>query len=182
MSSLARRSLRTTVAAAGLAAIGVGIAGPAVAAPAVPELPGGPEALTGPMTGGLPAPSTEGVIVPGVANIERPSIGTVGPELPALDAFELPDMSDLAFGALPIAAQTPTPPHAPQPPQAPQTDAVDGAATVDPDQVNGPGADPLGGGSNHVGAMQGLDAAAEFAEIFQRAADGEPATEGNEIG
>jgi hypothetical protein len=39
MSSIARRSIRTTAAAAGIAALGLGFAGPALAAPSVPELP-----------------------------------------------------------------------------------------------------------------------------------------------
>ena len=46
MSSLARRSLRTTAAAVGIAALGVGLAGHALAAPELPALPG---------TDGLPA-------------------------------------------------------------------------------------------------------------------------------
>jgi hypothetical protein len=40
MSSIARRSIRTTAAAAGIAALGLGFAGPALAAPSVSDLPG----------------------------------------------------------------------------------------------------------------------------------------------
>lgn len=121
MSSLARRSLRTTAAAAGIAAIGVGLAGPALAAPALPELPGGTDALgglgaldSGALGGlgalegmtGVPAEpsadslgSTDSASIPGLGTFEMPTVTTAAPALPALDAFEFPGIADMDFAA-----------------------------------------------------------------------------------
>ena len=92
MSSLARRALRTTAAAAGIAALGTGLAGNAVAAPAAgPEAPTpGPTAAPQGLTSALPLaglPSTPAV--PGLTNLpmlfvfEAPTVNTAGPSTPA---------------------------------------------------------------------------------------------------
>ena len=92
MSSLARRALRTTAAAAGIAALGTGLAGNAVAAPAAgPEAPTpGPTAAPQGLTSALPLaglPSTPAV--PGLTNLpilfvfEAPTINTAGPSTPS---------------------------------------------------------------------------------------------------
>ena len=95
MSSLARRALRTTAAAAGIAALGTGLAGNAVAAPATgPEAPtAGPTAAPQGLTSALPLaglPSTPAV--PGLTNLpmlfvfEAPTINTAGPSTPGTPA------------------------------------------------------------------------------------------------
>jgi hypothetical protein len=79
MSSLARRSLRTTAAAAGIAAIGVSFAGPVLAAE-LPALPGA-DALGAPdlaalpeMLGGLPAAPAAGLAqLPDLFSFQMPS-------------------------------------------------------------------------------------------------------------
>lgn len=107
MSSLARRSMRTTAAAAGIAALGVGFAGHAFAAPEAPALPGtdNHETPAAPGAGDtsdlmsqLPAgPSTDRTELPGVFVFEMPTITTAtapveAPALPALDGFDLPEL------------------------------------------------------------------------------------------
>jgi hypothetical protein len=90
MSSLARRTLRTTAAAAGIAALGTGLAGNAVAAPTA-----GPQPAPGPLSGaqgltsavplaGLPsAPAVPGLSqLPMLFVFEGPTVNTAGPSAP----------------------------------------------------------------------------------------------------
>jgi hypothetical protein len=88
MSSLARRTLRTTAAAAGIAALGTGIAGNAVAAPAESAAPT-PEATSalGALPAGLPTalplsdlPSAQAMpALPMLFVFEGPTVTTSGP-------------------------------------------------------------------------------------------------------
>src|SRR5689334_24964650 len=83
MSSLARRTLRTTAAAAGMAALGVGLAGNALAAPA--DTPQAPEPAL-PVLPALPALPTANLLakLPGV---------TSGQPLPKLFVFQVPKIN-----------------------------------------------------------------------------------------
>lgn len=186
MSSLARRSLRTTATAAGIAAIGVGLAGHAFAAPDLPGLdgvdgldttavPGLSEMPVAPTTPTTPdAPSEEGANVPGVLNFETPTVNTAAPELPAGDAFALPTAPE-GLDTDSLAA-----PEAPTAPEAPSTDgAVDMGDGIE-HQFNGPTPDGLG--QNNLGAMQALDMAELAMEMAQSAAAGESFTENQQIG
>ncbi len=200
MSSLARRTLRTTAAAAGLAALGVGLAGHALAAPALPAapelpaapaLPVAPPALPG--TDGLPGadalagvpslpgvPSTDGIAMPGVANLEVPSIATATPGLPTLDAFTLPSVTDLAAPDVTSSAlpEVPALPAAgPELPQAPGADSVN----YDVGGLGVPSAEDLGG-QNSVGALQAMDMAAFLTEMAQASPADGSLTENQQIG
>ncbi|WP_300007260.1 hypothetical protein [Pseudonocardia sp.] len=195
MSSLARRSLRTTAAAAGIAALGVGLAGHAFAAPelpAAPALPGteGLGALEG--MAGVPelpaAPSAEGFSMPGVINFEAPSVNTAGPELPALDAFAVPAVP--AAPAMPAAPQLPAAPAAPsaltapEVPSLPEAPTTDGIVNHDLDAGTGEAAQPENqvAGNDQMDAMQALDMAAFAMDMAQSAAAGESVTQNQEIG
>ncbi|MCW0212023.1 MAG: hypothetical protein OJJ54_01575 [Pseudonocardia sp.] len=122
MSSLARRTLRTSAVVAGAAALGAGFAGQALAAPSLPELPAAPELaapeLAAPELAAPELPSLDALALPGVFNFEMPTVTTqtapenasavpasmrtaglpAGPELPALpalpgaDALALPEL------------------------------------------------------------------------------------------
>jgi hypothetical protein len=100
MSSLARRSLRATAAAAGIAAAGVGLAGPAFAAPAAPERPSTDDAA--PSTGSTPnvlgsAPKTSQVPdLPQLFTIQGTSVHTADRGL-----SQLPTARHLPTQALP---------------------------------------------------------------------------------
>lgn len=72
MSSLARRSLRMTAAAAGIAAVGVGIAGPAVAAP----------------LGLVPASDSSGPAAPDATQL----LGNGSTTPPSVGSTQLPDL------------------------------------------------------------------------------------------
>lgn len=108
MTSFARRSLRTTAAAAGIAALGVGFAGHAFAAPSVPNLPV-PDGLDAPslpmapdtsdlpnVLGELPTPadlpSGDLAKLPPVFTFEGPTLYT---------ASDMPELSDLPTDSLP---------------------------------------------------------------------------------
>ena len=103
MSSLARRSLRTTAAVAGIAAAGLGLAAPAVAAPA-PQAdpstdtgaPSAPEAGSSPNVLGE-LPSSDGPQLPKLASIEGPDIYTASDPggLPSDEDMPLPTATDL---------------------------------------------------------------------------------------
>ncbi|MHA6779424.1 hypothetical protein ACVGOW_00250 [Pseudonocardia saturnea] len=195
MSSLARRSLRTTAAAAGIAALGLGFAGQALAAPELPALPG----ADGLGDAGLPAapalPSEEGFFMPGVANIEMPAISTAAPELPSGDAFAVPTAPDLAAPEAPAFA-APAAPAAPDMaapdlagaeslPSVPEAPATDGAVDTDFDVENGEDATAPhsdGGAQSAGSALAGLDMARSLMELAQGAAADGPSTQGNEIG
>lgn len=192
MSSLARRSLRTTAAAAGIAALGVGLAGQTFAAPAPPAVPDMPAAPALPdadalsafevlerMSPGVPqtpeTPSEDGFTMPGVINFETPTVTTAAPAPPALDAFAVP-----AAPALPAAPGSPTAPALPAVPGAPSMDGI-----LDTDFEFGPGEDAEADNvtsDNEMGAMQALDMANLVMEMAQGAAAGESATQGQQIG
>jgi hypothetical protein len=188
MSSLARRSLHTTAAAAGIAALGVGLAGHAFAAPelpAAPALPGteGLSALDG--MSAVPempaAPSAEGFTMPGVINFETPTVSTAGPELPTLDAFTVPTAPE--FPAAPSAPSMDalSAPELPAEPEAPSTDGV-----INHDLDFGSGDDAAAENQvaqdNQMDAMQALDMAAFAMEMAQSAAAGESVTQNQQIG
>lgn len=92
MSSHARRSLRTTAAAAGIAAIGVGIAAPALAAPETTTAddavsteapaPAGPAAG---LLGKLPTIPNNISDLPMLFKFQGPTFNTAGPTLPIAD-------------------------------------------------------------------------------------------------
>lgn len=201
MSSLARRSLRTTAAAAGIAALGLGFAGQALAAPALPELPAMPGA-DGLGEAGLPAgptapalPSEDGFFMPGVANIEMPAISTAAPALPSGDAFAVPTAPELAA---PEAPASPAAPNFASPefaapdlagvesmPSVPEAPSTDGVMDTDFDVEQGedaeaPGAD--GAEQSSGSALAGLDMARSLMELAQGSAADGPSTEGNELG
>lgn len=174
MSSLARISLRTTAAAAGIAAIAVGLAGQALAAEP-PALPGA-DALTG---AGLPAAPD----LSHVANVELPSVSTAGPELPALEAFELPQLAAAAPEApgLPDAASLPTAPDAASLPAAPEVPALPfggngvgngmangiGSEDVDAEADSGNDVNGMDVSTPQGSALSGIDSAAMFLELAQ---------------
>jgi len=196
MSSLARRSLRTTLAAAGIAALGVGLAGHASAAPELPALPaadglGGAGLPTAPSVPAMPAlpsipdaptaqdleassVSPEGVFVPGWANIEAPTMtsNTAAPELPAGDAFAVPTAPN--FAAPEFAA-----PAAPALPGAPSYDG-DLETEGGLNQFSTPSSDGLA--QNQESAMAALDMAQFAMGLMQGAAAGDSVTENQQIG
>lgn len=161
MSSLARRSLRTTAAAAGIAALGVGLAGHAFAAPeiaapeiAAPEMSAPELAAPDGLESG-PAMPDEDLGMPGILTVEM-SRTAAAPMLPAGDAFVVP-----AAPAMPDAVAAPESP-------AELSDA-DGAVNNEDgtDRVNGPSMDDFGQGN--VGALQDMDMAAVVMEMTQSA-------------
>lgn len=183
MSSLVRRSLRTTVAAAGIAALGVGLGGHAFAAPELPALPGadglGAPALpdlagmTG-MLGQLPAAPRDMSDLPQLFTFEGPTVNTAGPA-PAFAGLPIaPAAPGLELPALPLLA-------------APTSSATaNGLADMDlagtgfqtpSNEVQSP--DPQ---SEATGALAGLDTAKMMAEMAQSAMNGQPSTSGNTIG
>lgn len=189
MSSLARRSLRTTAAAAGIAALGLGFAGQALAAPTLPAMPGA-DALG---DGGLPAApaepdvSEDGFFMPGVANIEMPAINTAAPALPAGDAFAVPTApaspGSLNFASPEFAA--PDLAGAESLPSVPEAPATDGMMDTDFDVEQGEDAtapDSDGAEQSTDSAMAGLDMAGSLMELLQGSAADGPSTQDNEIG
>lgn len=193
MSSPARRSLRTTAAAAGIAALGLGFAGQALAAPALPAMPALPGA-DGLGDAGLPAapalPSEDGFFMPGVANIEMPAITTAAPELPAGDAFAVPTAPELAAPGAPNFASpefaAPDLGGAESLPSVPEAPATDGMMDTDFDVEHGEDATaPTGSDAtaqNTDSAMAGLDMASSVMELLQGAAADGPSTQDNELG
>ncbi len=150
MSSFARRSLRTTAVAAGIAAVSAGLTGPAFAAPGLSAPEGfanGPEMPQGDYG------------VPGILEVETTKTTTAGPALPSGDAFVVPS----APGT-----------------DAPEAGGVSGSEVTESgsavndedgtERVNGPSADNVGQGN--VGAVQGMDMAAFVMEMAQGDAAG----------
>lgn len=152
MSSLARRSLRTTAAVAGIAVAGVGFAAPAVAAPAP---------LDEGSTDGT-APAVDGGSTPNVT-------GDLPHELPKLFTFEGPSVytADEAGSELPTADDLPPAPTA--------NDLVNLGGHEQFDHMEIQTATPQDVG----GAAQGLDAASMFGELTAGALG---ASSGNTIG
>jgi hypothetical protein len=160
MSSIARRSIRTTAAAAGIAALGLGFAGPALAAPSAPELP----ALD---TTSAPALDTA---VPGTEAFTRAAdtAQTGMPALPEAFAFQAPSASPAAVdpsymstfdptaytGSL-DSASVPTEMNAAALPSAPSTD---GFANLNGTSVN-----------NDSPALPSLDSANAFTGLASQA-------------
>lgn len=187
MSSLARRSLRTTAAAAGIAAIGVGFAGHALAAPEAPALPGtdaveAPDLATAPdLLSELPTAPSEGSELPAPFAFEMPATAPTTDEESAADSAQeaeaqeapaapaapaaptLPGLDALAFPAMPLASSD----IAPVVPGAPSTDGI-ANMDVGPADSNG-GAPEVGQGNDEVGALSGMDAAKMLAEMAQLA-------------
>jgi hypothetical protein len=158
MSSLARRTLRTTAAVAGIAAAGIGVAAPAFAAPEQPgtdgaAVPAAPEAGASPnVVGDLPAPDMANL--PQLFTVEGTSVYTAGesqPQLPAGEELPLPKAADImdVEGA--------------------------GADQVDSSDVEIQTAAP----QDRDGAMQELDAASMFGGLAETALG---STQGNTIG
>lgn len=130
MSTYARRGLRVTVAAAGLAALGAGLAAPAFADTALPPVDGTaatpgstatndvsttPDSPATPNLAGLSSLPTMNDL-PQAFNFEAPQIATAAPATP-----QVPDTSSVVnTGAVP---------------QAPQTDVAHNDATPDPSNV-----------------------------------------------
>jgi hypothetical protein len=108
MSILARRSLRTTAAVAGIAAVGLGLAAPAVAAPAPQDDPStdGPSTDSGapsaPEPGSSPnvlgeLPSSDVSQLPKLASVEGPDVYTASESsgLPTDEDMPFPTVTDL---------------------------------------------------------------------------------------
>jgi hypothetical protein len=160
MSSLARRTLRTTAAVAGIAAVGVGVAAPAFAAPSRPgtdgtdsNAPAAPEAGTSPnVVGDLPAPGR--TKLPQLFTVEDTSVYTAGEsqsQLPAGEELPLPSAADIV-DVEGVGSQ-----------QADNSDVeIQSSAPQDQD-----------------GAMQGLDTASMFGDLTGTALG---STQGNTIG
>ncbi|MHA6791917.1 hypothetical protein ACVGVM_00095 [Pseudonocardia bannensis] len=177
MSSLARRSLRTTATAAGIAAIGVGLAGNAFAAPAVPtapELPATPgaDALTTPDAASAPealadlqsaAPSAEAAGLPELFSFEMPNVETQ----------TAPESTGFHTAGLPEAPSAPSAPEfgTEQIPSNPATDAFGQFGNADAAGQVQEGATDFAG-SNNVGPSPSADSATMFAELAQQAANG----------
>jgi hypothetical protein len=163
MDSLARRTLRTAAAVAGIAAVGVGVAVPAFAAPSRPgtdstegtdgAAPAAPEAGTSPnVVGDLPAPDMANL--PQLFTVEGTSVYTAGesqPQLPAGEELPLPTAADIA-----------------------EIEGV-GSEPVDSSDVEIQTAAP----QDQDGAMQGLDATSMFGDLTGTALG---STQGNTIG
>ncbi|WP_219415892.1 hypothetical protein [Pseudonocardia nigra] len=176
MSSLARRSIRTTAAAAGIAALGVGFAGHALAAPEAPAVPSTDGLGQAPA---LPHADAVGGVISSVPAAPSDRLA----DLPDLFSFQAPNVS----AAAPEAALLPQVPEAelPEAPEVPSTaELTDGAVQFEGSmgQVNGPTTDPRSfTETNHVGPMQTIDTALMVADLAQRAMAGETVTEGNHI-
>lgn len=141
MSSLARRSLRTTAAAAGLAAISVGIAAPAFATPDAGPAADGSDSTMAPAPAPVPAAPLAGLLgkLPGLpSNIsELPQLFTFkGPTLNTASP-DLPGATDATSAVADPAADAPTGRHALLP--APVEKVADGITG----QVNAPVPDPM---------------------------------------
>lgn len=176
MSSLARRTLRTTAAAAGIAALGAGLAGNAVAAPAVDtDAPTPDTASTVP--GGLSssplAALPSATAVPNLSNLsnlpmlfvfQAPTVTTAGPVSDPAPATRLPGVDQV-----PGSDQVPGLEAVPAPDVAVPSGALNGVAMP----VSGRGterAEALEADvapANRVGALSALDSAGLFTGLSQ---------------
>ena len=158
MSSFARRTIKTTAAAAGIAALGVGFAGQAFAAD-TPELPTLPDvdafgALTDAdlpdVLGSLPeAPTADLAALPDAFSFDAASFVTDGVDASALSdvsAVELPSVpDDAALPELPALSEAGLPglpelpalpvdlPELPELPAAPSADVLSSITDAAPD-------------------------------------------------
>ncbi|MFC4944893.1 hypothetical protein [Pseudonocardia sp. GCM10023141] len=111
MSSLARRTLHTTAAAAGIAAIGVGIATPAFAAPDLAPAagatdaiaPAAPAAPANGMIGKIPAVPSNVSELPMLFTFQGPTFNTAGPTLPDPSTVDTEQVMQ-ATGTAPLPA------------------------------------------------------------------------------
>lgn len=173
MSSLARRTLRTTAAAAGIAALGAGLAGNAVAAPAVDtDAPTPDTASTVP--GGLSssplAALPSATAAPNLSNLpmlfvfQAPTVTTAGPVSDPAPATRLPGVDQV-----PGSDQVPGLEAVPAPDVAVPSGALNGVAMP----VSGRGterAEALEADvapANRVGALSALDSAGLFTGLSQ---------------
>ncbi len=170
MSSIARRSIRTTAAAAGIAALGLGFAGPALAAPSVPELPAldttaapavdtavpGAEALpqvAGAAPTGMPA-------LPDAFAFQAPSAGAA-----AIDPSYMSTFDPTSYMGSVDSASLPTEMNAAAVPAAPSMSALpstDGLATLN-GTFNGASV------NNDAPALPSLDTANAFTGLASQA-------------
>lgn len=168
MSSLARRTLRTTAAAAGIAALGAGLAGTAMAAPAAESEAPAPE--TAPASQGLQS------VVP-LAGLPGTSAVPDLAELPAAFAFQGPALRTaepsaqavpVLAGAEQLAGQAPDLTGAPAPEALVPNDIPlpDPGSATSRTEIE---ADPST--LAQVGALSALDSARLFDGVLQAPAD-----------
>lgn len=210
MSTLARRSVRTTAAAAGIAALGIGFAGPALAAPSASSLPELPALDT------MSAPAVDSA-VPGMDDFARAAdtAHTSLPDLPGAFTFESPtvDADSVRASSIDPTANAPT--------DAAAVDPTSFAPSLSPSSVL-PSFDPaayvpsagaasiptemtaselsvsdriitMDGGpsrvqtspeasSNDVAALPSLDSMSMFSDLAQQVAAGQSMTWNNDLG
>jgi hypothetical protein len=163
MQNLVRRSVRTTVAVAGLAALGVGLAAPAFALPGVPDVSG---IGSGPTTDQLPAAST-GVTKATDATSSLPgTFQFAPPSVPSAPAEAAPAESATSTESAPESAPSPESteqaPAATTPEQAAVPAATPGVLPSIPGSPVAAQASPQVAGLPTDSAMQALDAASLF--------------------
>jgi hypothetical protein len=160
MNSLARRTLRTTAAAAGMTALGVGLAGNALAAPVAqtPVIPEGVSTLPG-----VPALPTEkplalltdaaqGKPLPMLFAFQGPTINTSGPSGSALPG----GVDKIRTAGSPVRTQPVTATAQTRPATvSPQTGSAEVAPAASP---------------SRVGALSALDSAGMFDDLLAQPA------------
>ena len=183
MSSLARRTVRTTAAVAGMAALGAGLAGNALAAPAAGvEAPEAASALQG-LPSSVPLAGLPGATAaPNLANLpmlfvfQGPTVNTSGPSgTPAPSTAPLPDVDEVSG-----SGQVPGLDSVPTPDSALPAGAVDGSVNGVALPVSGAPsdrsdrsdrseteADPAPSTPGQVGALSALDSAGLFSRLAQ---------------
>jgi hypothetical protein len=181
MSSLARRTVRTTAAVAGIAALGAGLAGNALAAPAGGvEAPEAASALQG-LPSSVPLAGLPGATAaPNLADLpmlfvfQGPTVNTSGPSgTPAPSTAPLPDVDQVSG-----SGQVPGLDSVPTPDSALPAGAVDGSVNGVALPVSGapsdrsetevsPEADPDSSTPAQVGALSALDSAGLFSRLAQ---------------
>ena len=151
MSSLARRTVRTTAAAAGIAALGAGLAGNAVAAPTADVDAPAPEAASA--LQGLPSavPLTELPSAPAVPNLA---------DLPMLFVFQGPTVKTAGPASTPVPSTT-------QLPDAAGRLGQRGAPRVGLRRGPAGGRPPTPSTPAQVGALSALDSAGLFGGLAQ---------------
>jgi hypothetical protein len=180
-SSLSRRSVRTTAAAAGIAALGAGFVGTASAAPSETARPetGGPDALRtfdtraveGLLTQVPNAPATDISELPPIFTFEGPTVNTSSAETPSLleaGLSEAPEISGLP---------------------APSSDLLEHAGVLEhigniqggSDQLNVPEVSSFTG-DNQAGALPSLDTARMLAELAEQATSADSLAQNRNIG
>lgn len=121
------------------------------------------------MGGGLPAAPSEFSDLPQLFTFEAPTLNAVGPEVPEVSGLGAPELP----GGLAEVPATP----------APSTEALDGIATIDLENVEGLDTDPQSFmGQNRVGSLPDMATAAMLVDTAQRAMAGESVTENNTLG